>query len=420
MVRSSSRSGLAGVWWPAAISLLLVFAGWRAFGIGMADWWARQNPEAAMQWRSDHAEAALKAAEVANYADPKSEAVARWSRAAISAYPLDGRGYRLLAEAAGTSPSLGKALHEIAAERSPRDYLSQAWVINEALRTGDYPRAVTMLDRMMRVRPEIAHHLNPTLAGLAGTPEAQPALAEALSRDPLWREMRFTSMIGAASSGLALGPLMQELRSKPGGVHANEQAAWINRLIADRQYGVAYLAWIESLSPAQQQRIGNIYDGSFELAPSGAAFEWQFHNVTGAQVERTKIEGGDGEASLRIVFDERSREFAHVAQALLLAPGRYHVSGRDRMMGIDEGAALAWTIACAENGKPLGQSPGLSGSHEWQAFGFDFEVPAQGCEAQRIALRRPASASASVSGVAMFDDLAVERRYAIPAQAAGF
>ncbi|MFT3807401.1 hypothetical protein [Arenimonas sp.] len=410
MARPSSYSHLSAAWLPAAICLVLVFAGWRAFGIGMADWWSRQNPEAAMQWRPDHAEAALKAAEVAVYADPKSEAVARWSRAAISAYPLDGRGYRVLADAAGTAPNLGKVLHEIAAERSPRDYMSQAWVINEALRTSDYSRAMAMLDRLLRTRPEIAHHLNPTLVSLASTPEAQPALAATLARDPPWREARFATIIGAASSGLALSPLMSALRSTPRGVSAGEQAAWINRLVADRQYGVAYLAWIESLSPEQQQYVGNIHDGGFEQVPSGSPFEWQLQDVAGAQIARARVEGGSGAESLRIVFDERSREFAHVTQVLLLAPGSYRLSGRERMLGIDERAGMNWAISCAENGQPLAQSTGFSGNHDWQAFSADFEVPAPGCEAQRIVLRRTAADPSAVSGAAMFDDLSIERR----------
>jgi len=393
-------------------SLLLVLCAWRALGIGMADWWARQNPEAALQWRPDHAEAALQAAEVAVYSDARSEAVARWSRQAISSYPLDGRPYRLLADTAGMPVNLGKALHEIAAERSPRDYLSQAWVINEALRSGDFQRAVSMLDRMLRARPEIAHHLTPVLAGIASTPAAQPALAEALARNPPWREPRFGSIVEAASSGQALAPLMRELRARTGGVTPQEQAAWINRLLRDGQYGFAYLAWIESLSPEQQQRIGNVYDGGFELAPSGAAFEWHLQDVAGAQVERAWVEGGSGAASLRIVFDERSREFSHVGQMLLLAPGSYRFGGRNRMLGIDEGAGLVWRISCADTGKSIAQSPSLSGSHDWQGFGVDFVVPAQACEAQRLSLARPVVATSSVSGVAAFDDLAIEKSYA--------
>lgn len=400
-----------GLWLPIGASLLLAFIGWRAVGIGMADWWSRQNPEAAMQWRADHAEAALQAAEVAVYSDPQSDSVARWARAAIAAYPLDGRPYRLLADAAGTPANLGKGLHEIAAERSPRDYLSQAWVINAALQAGDFPRAVNMLDRMMRARPEIAHHLTSVLAGIATTPQAQPALADVLARNPPWREPRFGSIVEASSSGMALSGLMREMRARPGGVSAKEQAAWINRMIRDRQYGVAYLAWIESLAPDQQQRIGNVYDGGFELAPTGAAFDWQLGNVTGAQVDRVHVDGASGGASLRIVFDERSREFGHVAQTLLLAPGNYRLGGRERMMGIDEAAALTWALACAESGTSIGQSPNLSGTHDWRDFRSDFVVPASGCEAQRLVLRRPAIASSNVSGVAVFDDLVIERRY---------
>lgn len=364
-----------------------------------------------MQWRADHADAALRAAEVAAYSEPGSGAAAAWSRAAIFAYPLDGRGYRVLADAAGTRAELGRALHEVAAQRSPRDYLSQAWVINDALRTADFARAVAMLDRMLRVRPEIAHHLTPVLAGIAGEPRAQPALADVLARNPPWRETRFGSIVGAASSGIALSGLMEELKARPGGVRAAEQAAWINRLVADRQYAVAYLAWIESLSADQQQRVDNVFDGGFEQAPTGAAFEWQLRSVPGMKVERVGLEGGSGAVSLRVVFDERSRKFSHVAQVLFLSPGAYRLSGRERMMGVDEGASLSWTIVCAATGKLIGQSPSFSGSHVWQDFVASFVVPEQGCEGQRLALQRREIVSSYVAGVAAFDDLAIERRY---------
>lgn len=400
------------MWLPIGASLLLAFIGWRAVGIGMADWWSRQNPEAAMQWRADHAEAALQAAEVAVYGDPQSDSVARWARAAIAAYPLDGRPYRLLADAAGTPANLGKALHEIAAERSPRDYLSQAWVINEALRRRDFPRALAMLDRMLRARPEISHHLTAALAGLASTPEAQPAFAEMLARNPPWREIVLPRLIDAGSSGRVLGGLLQALRQREGGVAPAEQTAWFNRLVRDREYGAAYLAWIESLSPDQQQHIGNVYDGGFELAPSGAAFDWQFQDVAGARMDRLPIEGGTGKASLRVAFDERSVWFSHVSQLLLLAPGQYRLSGRERMMGMDEGRGLVWVIACVEDNKPLGQTPRLTGDHAWRAFNVDFEVPVQACAAQQLTLRVPEGSAASTkSGAAAFDDLTIERRY---------
>ena len=419
MASATSRAA-TGVWWPVLFSLLLVFCAWRALGIGMADWWARQNPEAALQWRPDHAEAALQAAEVAVYSDPRSEAVARWSRQAISSYPLDGRPYRLLADTAGMRVNLGKALHEIAAERSPRDYLSQAWVINAALQTRDFRRAVGMLDRMLRARPEIAHHLTPVLAGIASTPEAQPALADALAKNPPWREPRFGSIVEAASSGQALTPLMRELRARTGGVTPQEQAAWINRLLRDGQYGFAYLAWIESLSPEQQQRIGNVYDGGFELLPSGAAFEWQLRGANGVQVDRAHVDDGSGTVSLRIVFDERSRDAGHVGQMLLLAPGSYRFGGRSRMLGIDEGAGLVWRISCTQSGKSIAQSSGLSGSHDWRGFSVDFVVPTQGCEAQQLSLARPVVATSSVAGVAAFDDLTIEKRYAPIVETARF
>lgn len=411
MVSGASAPPWAKLLLPIAGTALLAFVGWRSTSIGMADWWARQNPEAALEWRPDHAEAALQAAEVAVYSDAASPVVAESSRSSIAAYPLDGRAYRLLADAPGTPPNLARALHEIAAERSPRDYLSQAWAINDALQADDYARALARLDNMMRARPEIAHHLTPVLAGIASTPEAQAALAAVLSQNPPWRDTVFPRLIDAASSGQVLGALMEDLRARPGGVTAVEQATWLNRLVRDKQYGIAYLAWIASLSSAQQQSIGNVYDGGFEFEPSGAPFDWNFQQVAGAQIEIAAVEGGSGRTSLRIAFDERATQFSHVSQTLLLAPGRYRFSGRERMADMGESRGLMWAVTCVEDGKPLLETARMSGDHDWQAFGADFDVPVLGCTAQQLALRMPPGSESSLAGAAAFDDLAIETRY---------
>ena len=397
-----------------AIALLaLCWIAWRVFSLGAADVFQQAQPERALTWRSDVANALILAA------DPLSTKPATRNRAealaqrAIRLSPLDGRSYRVLAQIAesrGDAPR-ALALYQIAARHSPRDLRSHVWLANHYLRSDTPEAALPHLDAMLRVQPGSMPILFPQLVAFASHARTQPALAALLAADPPWRWQVLTKLCREAKDPGALTPFIEDLRKLPGGIHEDEMAVWLDRLVADRRWGQAYLLWVAQLPPERRKVIGNVFDGGFESEPSNEGFDWRFGQVQGARIDLLPITGAGGERALRVAFEDQRVPFNHVRQLLALPPGAYRMTGRARAEDLRNERGLVWTLRCAEQNKPLASSEPVRGNSGWRDFSLDFSVPAQDCGGQWLQLSLPARIRAEqrIGGRVWYDDLSIAR-----------
>jgi len=398
----------------ATLTLALAVAAWRAYTLSVAAYWADFLPERALGVRSGYPRAEFARAEEgirAGESPLKFEAAAK---AALGRSPLDGRGFRYLGSAAQAHKDLAAAerLYEIAAERSPRDLPSQAWLGDYELTHGDFDSALSRLDRIMRVEPNREHQLAPVMMQLAATPAAQPALARLLQADPPWREKMLQRILANNQDVAAVFPLVEKMRVQPGGLNQKELNTWIDRLAGSGQWGTAYLTWVQSLSPEASRQIGNVYNGSFEQEPSQGGFDWRFGEIAGAHIGREQTTGAKGNLALRIMFSDDRVPFSHVRELLALPPGKFRLGGQARLEDLRTDRGLVWTVTCAESGALLGQTEPMSGVHDWEHFSTDFEVPASNCGGQWLTLMLPARIPAEqrIGGAVWFDDLRIKPR----------
>jgi tetratricopeptide (TPR) repeat protein len=392
---------------------LLAFVGWRVFTMGVAERLSRQYPAAALGWRSDHPEAQLRWIEKQSHrrsAGGISQTSA--ARAAIRSSPLDGRGYRMLAEQAELrgDPNSAVAWYSLAAARGPRDLPSHRWLANYALTRGDYARALAHIDQMLRVQPELAQYIHPVLIAIAARADAQADLAKLLLQSPPWRSDFMPRLIGRSPDSAALFGLMERLRRSPSGLTDSELSSWIDRLTRDRAWGAAYLIWAQTLSAEASQRIGNVYNGSFEREPSHSGFDWRIDPIPGAQVSRAQVTGAEKQIALRVAFEDRRVPFKNVRQLLALAPGTYRLQGLARLDDLRSERGLVWTLTCAEDNRQIAETSPLSGRRGWDRFELKFSVPNADCGGQWLTLRLPARIPAEqrIGGVAWFDDLQIQ------------
>jgi hypothetical protein len=392
--------------------LLLAWCGWRIFTLAMANFQVDTDPVAALAWREDFPEAVLVGEErrlrEAKQAIPSEHRL----RTALGVEPLKPLGYRVLARNAElrSEPLRARALYGIAAHRGPRDLPSLAWVAQHELEDGEYAAALANIDQMLRVEPEVAERLKQTMMAIAAHPDAQKEMARLLRQKPPWRKEFLTRLISQYPDGSRLFPLMEQLRAGPGGLTVQETGWWIARLAHDGQWGVAYLTWVQSLDPEASVRIGNVYNGGFELPPSQTGFDWQFRDVPGARISRAEAVGAGEKLALRVEFEDRRVPFANVRQLLALAPGDYRFRGRVRLDDLRTERGLVWTLTCANNKTKLGESEAFSGRRDWREFETEFSVPAERCGGQWLTLRLPSRIPAEqrIGGVAWFDDLAIK------------
>ena len=333
-------------------------------------------------------------------------------RNAVGRAPLQPLGYRLLARRAeaGKQPERAVALYRLAATRGPRDIPSLAWVARHELQIGDFASALVRFDQIMRVQPEISHRLNQILSAVAAHGPAQRDFARMLKRNPPWREAFLVRLIGRSEAVAPIFPLVETLRTSPPGLSDRELATWIARLGADGQWGAAYLIWVQSLDPEASQRIGNVFNGGFEIEPSHAGFDWDYKNAPGTSISRSQTAGATGNFALRLEFEDGRVKFPKLQQMLALAPGEFRLRGRVRLDDLRSERGLVWTLDCVGTGERLAESAAFSGRREWMPFEVPFVVPDDKCGGQLLVLRLPARVPAEtrIGGVAWFDDLSIK------------
>jgi tetratricopeptide (TPR) repeat protein len=410
--RADSRQ-LVAVFVTGIVAMVLAFAGWRAYTLSIANFWAEHSPAKSLQIRPSFPRAEFAKAERGIRAGESPLKFEQDAGRALGDSPLDGRGFRFLASAAEARGDRQQAvrLYDIAAQRSPRDLPSVAWLGDEELRRGDYRAALARLDRIIRVEPQRLHKLQAVLVQIASTPAAKNAFADSLASHPPWRGKIF-NLVLLQGDVAAVFPLVERVRSTPGGMSPKELATWIDRLATAGQWGPAYLTWVQSLSPEESSQIGNVFNGSFEHEPGQGGFDWRFQDVAGAHISREQTTGAQGNLALRVAFYDDRVPFRHVRQLLALPPGPFRLSGRVRLDDLRSERGLVWSIMCAGQRSAIAQTEPFSGVREWASFAPDFEVPAQSCGGQWLALSVPARIPAEqrIGGVAWFDDLKIKAR----------
>lgn len=398
--------------WPWLALAVLAFAAWRVASLGLADHYAETQPERALFWRSHHPVALLRAAEAAARDPARADEAADLARRALHADPLDGRPYRVLAQLALARGDETHAaeLFTVAARRAPRDLPAHLWLLDHHLRNGRVAQALPHLDTPLRVYPGLFGRFEPLLLELAGAAPLHAPLADTLASQPPWRAGFLRLVASKAGDIDAVAPLFEAVRRTEGGLAANELGPWLDRLVREGRVGQAYLLWAANLPPERQTRLGNVFNGGFELEPEAAGFDWRFGRVAGARISRLGGPGVGGRVALRVAFEDRRVPFSHVRQMLALPPGEYELSLRARADSLRTERGLVWEISCVAGGGPLASTPPLRGHGDWRTLAVAFTVP-EGCEGQWLALRLPARIPAEqrIGGRAWFDDLKIAR-----------
>ena len=399
-------------------SLLVIFLfglGWRVLSLGLADATSRLSPQKALEWRQEHPAALFLLAEQqakipALYQQAKQNAFA-----ALRAYPLEGRAYRILGQLADVEkkPQAALELYKKAVHYSPRDVQSHLWLLNYALRTENAEAAVAHLDIMLRLQPNLEQQLQPMIGGLAVHPISQASLIDVLKEKPAWRSSAINNLLSQPEAAERYALFFDRLTAAThGGLIEAEQQAWTRALNLSQQWSLSYLNWASQLPAATQMKLGNLFNGSFEDEPLGGEFDWIFERIPGAIIDRAYRDGAVGEMALRVRFDDRRVPFSGVRQTLVLQPGHYRLSGRGLPDNLRTDLGLVWAVECSGGNVSLGISEPFKGSsREWQAFSVEFVILIDQCPAQWLRLKLPARVESeqAIGGTVWFDGLRIQR-----------
>lgn len=402
----SKRRGKARLLGLCALSMALI---WLVGVRGYADYLAQVLPERALALNTKQAEALLVQAEQALRAHRIDDAETMASTA-LQVAPLSGKALRILgavSELRG-NPVKAQALMELAVATTPRDTAGQFWLAINALANRDLQGCLQRLDRLMRFEPAIAADAFPILATIAISPAGVKSIAETLAANPPWRPGFMAALIRQAPAVTDVLRLFKAIITAKGQVQSPEWEQLNARLIAAGDW--KQLRRVLASRPEFQSRTELLGDGGFDGDGQGILLGWAIRRVVGADVMMTVDPNLPANHLLYLYFHDRRVAFHHVSQLLLLTPGNYQLTGRVRLTSLTTAQGLSWSMTCAPGSLVIGKSELLSGTSDWREFSMTFEVPADGCGGQTLALGLEAriAAEQQISGEAMFDDFRVE------------
>jgi len=382
--------------------------------MGLADHLQDRDPVLAASWWPWHASAQSIAAKgLIDRAE--FERAAPLARDRLRRNALDGPAYSdlaLIASQRGDSAQAA-ALMRLAVKYGPRQRLAHFWLADHAVGAGDFWRALAHLDEVLRLSPRQLHTISPALRSIAQHPRGRTMVSRWLGEHaPPWRGRFLTGWASKAAGEIELDAMFDPLRRAPYPLSPVERDLWVARLVALGRVSKAHFLWIDGLPSDMASKIGNVFDGGFELPPSGGSFGWRFGRVAGAGIRQQHGGGVEGEQALLVEFRDRRVAFDHVSQLLALPAGAYRLSGRVRLDDLRNERGLVWALSCDRTQTALAQTERFSGRRQWEDFAVEFNVPAEGCSAQWLRLRLDARVAGEqmIGGRAWFDALKIVRR----------
>ena len=281
---------------------------------------------------------------------------------------------------------------------------------------GKASEALVLLGRLVEHYPDTRERAFPVIADMLAARAQAAGFEEITARDPEWLGLFIVSSCRRGVDPAILVPLLMN-RVAAASAKPAETECLVERLRGAGRWEESYQVWLNTLPRERLNDIGFIFNGSFEFAPSGVGFDWmparQPEREVGHSVEMARSTGGAGRRSLRVSFNGKRQVGSPISQYLVLAPGRYELSGIGRSDGMRAGRGVLWTVRCVREGvagAAIASSERFTGSSEWRSFSAPVDIEPS-CRGQILQLEPMGveESAAYVTGAAWFDDLALRQ-----------
>jgi hypothetical protein len=333
------------LWWPV-VAIVALFAFQVSFAGALRD----RLPQLAVAWVPYDADARAGLAAVLSgpgSSERAREVASQLARESIIRSPLSVVGLRALALSVppgrNTARARSAALMAEAQRLSRRDYPTQEWLIEQALRRGNVAVAMQHFDIGMRSSQASRQYLFPMLANASADPRFAAAIKRRLRERPEWRFEFVDYMVrfepdpkrGLDFAREFLNPRVPDERA--------DLVAFIGRLSAAGEYSSAWELYTRF---ALGLKASGVRDGGFEGREDIAPFGWALTQEPDLEAHRElSPEGGKGHV---LVLEANSGRIGQVARQLLkLDAGDYKLRAVMGNVPQDAFERPQVTITCA-------------------------------------------------------------------------
>lgn len=335
-----------------------------------------------------------------------------WVKTALMRDPLNARALRILGQlnAADNDYVATSKFMNAAAQLSLHESVAVYWSMLAAAEAKDYKTTTYYADVLLRTLPQLDKYVVPILAKIAEDKGSSGLVEAVIDKNPPWREQFFTTLPNSVEDARTPLDLLLQLRTSPAPPTNAEIAPYINFLIAHRLYELAYYTWLQFLPAEELREAGLLFNGNFDVVPSGLPFDWVMRQGSGVTVEIVPKPDSNRKHALLVDFAYGRVDYNSVSQLVMLSPGTYEFKGQHKGQLLGP-RGLKWRIVCA-SGPTIEESAMIIGMMpSWKSVAFTFTIPAQDCRAQYVRLDLDARMASEqlVSGSMMFDELQITR-----------
>jgi len=334
---------------------------------------------------------------------------------AIRHAPINALAYGLLGE---VRLGLGErhtadALFDIALSLSQTEANALQRTLVRAIEEGDYSAAIAKLDIFFRRWPAQFATFAPAIPQLLRTPAGYDTALSALAAEPPWRPqlLRFLDR-DPGSIDLAYR-LQLDLNSNSDETRPREIGGTLSGLLRTGQYDRAYRLFLLTLNEADRAHYGYVFNGGFELKPSGRPFDWRLASRPGVNISRERLDTEQGETfQLKLQFLGKPIKRIDVSQNLYLPAGQYRLTVNVDASDLKVPKGLHLNIVCTDPKRAVSRIDVMPGSYRNEMLEADFILPDSTCKMFRLSMGTDLIAESfryRYSGTLVLDNVSLRR-----------
>jgi hypothetical protein len=293
---------------------------------------------------------------------------------------------------------------------SRRSVTSQLSAIQIDFGAKDYASAFSRIDGVLRAQPDFIKEFIPTFTSLLQSEDARKQLALTLATFPPWRNQFFSDLNEADNNGTLTYRVLSDIRKANGTILDVEKQRLLLKLISARQFDQAYFIWLDLQTPEELLKVQNVFDPGFTQDPKNLGFGWNAPVRKSARVQAVGRPGQSTDRVMSLDFSGDRNGGPYLYQYIQLSPGRFILSFDAQVESIKNEQGLVWALRCLQTGAEIAKSSPIKDKGPWENRSLEFEVPAEQCGTQLLALenRSAASLDQEISGRLFFDNVSIK------------